>query len=227
MNKRKWLIISLIIGLLLVGVGAVGAQDEPLRRGERLAREVAQVVAEAIGLTREQVADRLLNGETLADIIEAQGGSVDAVTAEVVVALTDAINAAVENGDLTQKRADRLLERLDEVVARVINGELPRRAVERAVQLGVLHLAADETGLLPREIIVQLRDGSTLADILTENGVDVNTFINDAAERLDTRLDRLVERGRITQERADDLLAQFRARLTERINRPGGAGGEG
>lgn len=227
MNTRKWLIFISVIGLLAFGVSAVGAQDEPQGRGERLLREVAQVVADATGLTRDQLADRLMNGETLADIIEAQGGSVDAVTAEVVAAITEAINAAVENGDITQKRADRLLERLDEVVERVINGELPRRVVERAVQAGVLRLAADETGLLPREIIAQLRDGSSLADILTENGVDVNAFVNDAANRLDTRLDRLVERGRMTQERADQLLAQFRSRLAERINQPGEAGGEG
>lgn len=223
MNTRKFFLIALVIGLLVLGVSAVSAQAVPLAEGrvERLAREVVAAVAETLGLTSVQLTDRLLDGDTLVEIIAAEGSSVEAVSAEVVALLTERIHAGVENGDLTQRRADRLLERLSSAVERVIADGLPHRALERAAQISIIRLAADQTGLEPAEIRAQLRDGQTLAAILAANDVSVDTFINDAVSRLATRLDKLVGRGRITQERADEMAQQFRDRLAERINQVG------
>jgi hypothetical protein len=79
-------------------------------------------------------------------------------------------------------------------------------------------LAAEQTGLSPREIAAQLRSGTTLGELLTANGVDVNAFIDDVVEQADARLDQAVANGRITQERADEMLANLREHLTQRLN---------
>jgi hypothetical protein len=88
---------------------------------------------------------------------------------------------------------------------------------ERRIQLGVIRLAAEETGRSPREIRRELRAGTPLADILTENGVDVVAFTDEVVERVGARLNVLVADNRITQERADELLAEFREQFEARI----------
>lgn len=88
----------------------------------------------------------------------------------------------------------------------------------QVVRRGVLRLAAEETGLTVREIIGEIRSGKSLSDVLTEHGVDTVIFIDDAAAQLEQRLERAVTRGRISQEQADQMLSDFRERLTERLD---------
>lgn len=85
------------------------------------------------------------------------------------------------------------------------------------VRIGVLRLAAEQTGLTTREIVNQLNDGATLGTILTDNGVDVDAFAAEATERAEARLNLLVANDRITQEDADALLAQFQEQLDEAL----------
>ncbi|HRF96449.1 MAG TPA: hypothetical protein PLZ51_14685, partial [Aggregatilineales bacterium] len=41
----------------------------------------------------------------------------------------------------------------------------------------IVQVVVDATGLDPQDLMQQLRDGATLADIITANGGDVNTVI--------------------------------------------------
>ncbi len=85
------------------------------------------------------------------------------------------------------------------------------------VRVGVLRLAAEQTGLTTREIARQINGGATLSTVLADNGFDVDAFAAEATERAEARLNLLVANDRITQEVADDLLAQFVERLDEAL----------
>lgn len=222
---KKLLIAVVVIGMLALGVSAVGAQGEraPRRAAVDVTREVINAIAEAVGLKPVELIRQLRDGASLDEVITAQGGDVAAVQAEVTNILTARINEAVANGKLTQERADQLIERLGTAVEWVFSGEVRGSLAERLAQVAVLQMAADQTGLTRAELMAELRAGNSLADVLTVNGVDVNAFIDEAVTKLDTQLDKLVENGRIDQERADELLANFRERLTERINQVGPA----
>ncbi|NWG15957.1 MAG: hypothetical protein HXY41_04920 [Chloroflexi bacterium] len=222
---RKLLIAVVVIGMLALGVSAAGAQGEraPRRPGVDITREVINAIAEAVGLKPVELVQQLRDGASLNEVITAQGGDVAAVQAEVTNILTERVNEAVANGKLTQERADQLIERLGTAVERVFSGEVRDGLTERSAQVAVLQMAAEQTGLTRAELMAELRAGNSLADVLTANGVDVNAFIDEAVTKLDTQLDKLVENGRLAQERADELLANFRERLTERINQVGPA----
>ena len=43
--------------------------------------------------------------------------------------------------------------------------------------MGVLRQIAEKTGMRPIQVLAKLRDGITPAQLLTDNGIDVNTFI--------------------------------------------------
>jgi hypothetical protein len=191
----------------------------PLRQaGERI---LLEVVAEETGLRPVQILQQLRDGSTLTEIITANGGNVDETITAAVAAATERINEAVANGNMTQEQADTFINALQDVYTAAIDGELGRPRLEMMVGFGVVSLASEETGLTQREIVQELMDGKSLADVLAEHNVDVNAFIDTAVTQTEERLNQAVANGRITQDEADARLEQLRQTLTERITEVG------
>jgi urease gamma subunit len=234
MMFRKVALISVLIALLVAGVGVAGAQDGdpgpfdgPRGRGltgDRLFGELIELVTETTGLTPREVLSEIRDGATLAEVIEANGEDVSTFTTEAVALLTEQINEAVETGRITQERADMALANLEAHVTAALDGELSdglrSRFNERRPRpdggpgmadpllRGLINLVAEQTGLMPQEVVEQLRAGVEPATILTENGVEVDAFIETAIAEAEARYEQ------ITQER----LERLRDRLEELLN---------
>jgi uncharacterized protein (DUF433 family) len=220
LSNLEQLIIDGINGDLPAGDGA-----NPRRK---MGRALITIITDETGMDARNVLQAVRDGSTLAEVIEANGGSVDAVVATAVAQATERINEALANDKITQEQADNLLGSLEQTITDILNGEFERpmrdgerdRPGERRVVLGVLRQIAEETGLTVREIIPLLRDGATPAEILTDNGVDVDAFIDGLMVKAEERLATAVENGRLTQEQADERLDTIRTTLTDRLNNP-------
>jgi transposase-like protein len=70
-------------------------------------------LAKALGLSADKLFEQLRDGKSIADVAKAQGKSLDDVRASVKAATKTRLDKAVEDGDLTRKRADAMLARLD------------------------------------------------------------------------------------------------------------------
>jgi hypothetical protein len=70
--------------------------------------------AEALGISEAQLSKRLRNGRTLQQIAKAQGKDYADVKAAIRDAVKTELDAAVEDGTLTQQQADEMLEHLTE-----------------------------------------------------------------------------------------------------------------
>lgn len=81
-----------------------------------------------------------------------------------------------------------------------------------------LDAAAAETGIDAADILAQLQDGATLADIVTEAGGDVQVVIDAAVGSLTARVDDAVEDGLMAEARADLLIDNLEAAVTEAVN---------
>jgi polyhydroxyalkanoate synthesis regulator phasin len=79
-----------------------------------------------LGLGEDALRERLLAGESLAEIAEAEGRSVDGLKDVIVARMEARLDEAVEQGFLTRERADALLERMREHVDALVDGRLPR-----------------------------------------------------------------------------------------------------
>lgn len=234
MKIRKIAVMGVLVGAMALGVGAVSAQrpggDRPGERPQRPGRDmiVLQILAEQTGLEPRELMMQLRDGATLADLITANGGDVDAVVAEAVAQLTEQINTAVSDERLTQEQADQLLANLEANVTAIVNGEMPLSLGEgfggregRGEQRQALMDSITEaTGLTAQELLAQLREGKTLAEILTENGADVTAFIDQVIAEAETHLDEAVAAGRLTEEEKAERLEMLRQQLEERINNP-------
>jgi hypothetical protein len=62
--------------------------------------------------------------------------------------------------------------------------------------------------------------GESLSDIAADQGVDEDALIDLMLQRRSQMLQRAVERGRITQTEADDILAQSKEQIQERVEDP-------
>jgi hypothetical protein len=103
------------------------------------------------------------------------------------------------------------------------DGDRPRgRGDRHPILRGLHHVAAavtEATGLERADIVAQLAEGKTLAEVIAENGGDVETVKTELLAPLQERAAAAVENERITQERADELLANAGERIDALLNR--------
>ncbi len=202
--------------------GRMGQPGGMGQRGGRLAEDhqiyLMQAVMDATGLNLIEVSTQVRDGATLGEIVTANGGSIDAVAADALAGVTDAINQAVTDGRLTQEQADNAIAQLSTLYTSILNGEGRGQVMDRVMDVGIVQLAAEQTGLNAREIAQQLRDGASLSTLLTDNGVDVNAFVTEATERAQARIDLQVANDRLTAEQAAELMTQFAEELNQLLN---------
>jgi len=135
-KKFKMLLMGmLIVSLLTVGLtGTALAQDDGMDDatapdtgcwpGRMFGRSRGpsdgagmEAIAEALGMTAEELSTQLWGGKTLAELAETAGLDLqalrDAATAAQMEAMRESIQQAVEDGNMSQAQADWLLEGLD------------------------------------------------------------------------------------------------------------------
>ena len=79
--------------------------------------------ADYLGLTEAELHERLRNGQTLAEIAEAEGKSISGLKQALVAAAKDRLDQAVEDGRITAAQRDELLERIEAKIDALVNGE--------------------------------------------------------------------------------------------------------
>lgn len=195
-------------------------------------RGVVGALTEVTGLDPQEIAQQVRDGETIASLLEANGSSVDAVVSDLVAQATDRVNRAVEEDRLDEEQATMLLENLTTRLTDVLNGNgagiFNRIREERAgrtpsirddFQRGLLRQVVESTGLEAQDVLQQLRDGTTLGDVLTNAGVDVEVFIDEQVDALENRLETAVENGQMSQDVASARLQLLEAQLNDAMNR--------
>ena len=140
-------------------------------------------------------------------------------------ALSDALKKALENrvddavaqGRLTKEQGDALKQRIE-------SGDVPLFAGPRGFH-GDHHgfgrdldAAASYLGVTESDLRTQLESGKTLADVATAHGKSVDGLVDALVADFKQHLDRAVAAGRLTRADADQVLADVRQRVTDRVN---------
>ncbi len=146
--------------------------------------------------------------------------------------ITDALSGLVSDGSITQEQADEVAGTLSEAGVGVRGGGPEGGgAWGGGVRGGFgLDAAATALGMTEDELRTALEvDGTTLADVAEDQGVPVGTLVDALVTAAQERIADAVEDGRITQEQADERLADLEERITERVGSavPGGGHGPG
>ncbi|MFC2040518.1 hypothetical protein ACFLTW_05060 [Chloroflexota bacterium] len=135
-NKSKMLLLALTIVSIITAIFAAGvvSADEPettatpapvcseygVRFGPRAAFGLG-AVTDLVGLTPEEVAAERQAGKSLVDIAADNGVGEDELVAAVMAVKTEAVQAKVEAGVITQDQADLILARMQERTVEAVN----------------------------------------------------------------------------------------------------------
>ena len=210
-----------------------GTGDLPEGEGEgrgprgRHGAKHAEAIAEAIGVTPEQLQESRQAGQSVADVAAAQGVDIAVVEAAILSDIEEHLAEEVAEGELTQEEADEKLagaaERVTESVNRV-PGEGGERGPRGQRGFRNSETVTETLGLTADELQEARAAGQSLADVATAQGVDVDTLVQAIVDDVEEHLAEHVVEGELTQEEADEKLAGAEERVTERVNTAPGEG---
>ena len=174
-------------------------------RGEMLA-----AAAEALGVSEDDLRAALQDGQSIADVAEAEGVDIQVVIDALVANGTERLEEAI--GELPERMAD-LVEREG----------LPDRGGPGRGHFGHgqgigLEAAAEAIGISADDLRTELRDGSTIAEVATANDVDVQTVIDAVVAEASANLDEKVADGDLTEDEAAERKADLEERITAMVN---------
>jgi len=133
--------------------------------------------------------------------------------------MRDAIQTLVDDGTITADQADA-------VVAELI-ANAPDRGERRENREGRREARQDRRqapeavqellGLSPEELREQLRDGATLGDIATAQGIDPQDVVDAIVAEMAERVDAAVADGKLDADAAAERLAEAEQRVSDRV----------
>ena len=147
----------------------------------------------------------------------------DGTGRSAVERITEALSGLVSDGSITQEQAD-------EVAGTLSEAGIGERGGPGGGGRFDLAAAATALGLTEAELRTALEaEGTSLADVAEDQGVEVDTLVDALVAAAEERIAQAVEDGEMTQEQADEGLADLEQRVTDRVNsdRPGPHGRPG
>lgn len=193
--------VAMAVAAALGVAGVVGAQEPTPEPGVEQAAprgNFLQRVAEKLGITLEQLQSAIQS------------------------AALDAVDEAEAEGRITAEQADKARERIES--GQGLRGLFERRHERREhrrdlVRKGIVESAAEAMGMTFDELKAELQAGDSIADVAAEQGVSVDVVKEAITADAEAKLDEAVANGRITQERADELLSKLTEHLDDIVNR--------
>lgn len=165
--------------------------------------KIKAAVAEALGISVEELEAARAEGKTLADLADEYGVELDVVQAAIQAARDEALQQAVNDGIITQEQADNILSHHGQLGPLGHRGDRPRFGHGLRGEHSAM---AEKLGISVDELQAARAEGKTFADLAEERGIDLEEIRASMKEAHSEALQQAVERGRITQEQADEML---------------------
>ena len=93
--------------------------------------------------------------------------------------------------------------------------------------LHLMEAAAEVLGMPQDELMEQLRDGNSLAEVAEAKEMSVEDFKAALLDQVKAQLDELVAEGDLTQEQADEIFQNINENIDSIVNAERGLGGFG
>ncbi len=192
MKKFLVLTASLVAAsALVVGAGSAAAADTP---------SLGDAVASRLGLTGDQL------------------------RAAFKAELTARIDAAVAAGKLTPAQGAQLEERIANakglgIGIRKAFAARHKALVGRIAKANVRGPAATYLGMTRADLVTALESGKSLAQIAQSKGKGVDGLVTAIVAPAKARAAKAVANGKLTQQRADELIARLTDRVQQLVQR--------
>src|SRR5688572_23251297 len=171
----------------------------------RIGQHIVDLDAAAsyLSVTEDDLRTSLEDGDTLADVAQAEGKTVDGLVAALVAAAKADLDEKVEEGLLTEAQRTQILATLESRITDVVNNQVGFGLRGGPGEPGLRHsfidlgAAAAYLELTESELRTALEDGRTLADVAEAEGKSVDGLVAALVSAARERLDEAVEDGRL------------------------------
>lgn len=167
---------------------------------------------ELLNISAEQLKDEMKDGKTLVAIAKEHDVSEDQLKDFMVKEMTARIDKGVEEGRIPAEKAEQMKARMDQRVSDMINGKRPMHHGFRDSKLPALLNISHE------ELKKEMKDGKTLVTIAKEHDVSEQQLKDFIVKEMTERINKGVEEGRITTDRAEKMKANLDNRVSDMIN---------
>jgi len=172
--------------------------------------------AQALGLTTQQLQQKLSDGKTtIADVAKQQNVELSKVIAAMVAADQSRINNIVNN-PLPKFRGP------GGPGGPAAFGPNARPGFRGGMGIGPLSASIDDIakalGITTDQLMTDLKNGQSIADIAKSKNLDLNTVINTLVGDADARIDQAVKNGKLTQTQGDNLKSTVKTAITNLVN---------
>ena len=179
-----------------------------------------ETLAEVLGVDVETLRGEFAGGKSIADVAAEQGIELETVVDALIAEVESRLDEHVADGSLTEDEAADKLANAEAMISERVN-EVPKmgdrgHGFRRGAQLSATVL--DMLGVDAATLREAFAAGQTVADVASENGGDVNDIVSALVDERATHLAEHVADGSLTQEEADEKLADAEAMITERLN---------
>ena len=183
--------------------------------------------ANYLGLTQQQLLDKLRSGKSLADVAGDQNKSVDGLKTAIKDSVKADLDSAVKAGKLTQTEENNLLDKLNANIDDLVNnkgiGPLPGGpAMHGHFFLGPIgggfDAAAKYLGLTDPQLRSKLSSGKSLADIAGDENKSVDGLKTAIKNSVKSDLDSAVKAGKLTQSEENNILDKLNASIDDLVN---------
>lgn len=139
------------------------------------------------------------------------------------------IDARVAAGQMTAAQAQQAKDRINAATQIGLSFERGGKRHERGGAFGTVRkdtvqAVATKLGITPQALETELRSGKSLAEVAQARNVSRDELKATMRAALKTDLDQAVAAGKLTQARADAILAKFDQYVDRLIDRQGGRG---
>jgi uncharacterized protein YidB (DUF937 family) len=174
--------------------------------------------AEVIGIDEEALFSALEDGQTIAEVAQANG--VEAQT--VIDALLDAENAFIDEleaaGDVTAEEAAEWRAEVPTDTAEFVNEGGWDEFFFEEEGVDFISKAAEVIGIDEEALFSALEDGQTIADVAQANGASAQAVIDALVEAENAFIDELEAAGELTAEEAAEWRAEVPTYTAEFVN---------
>ena len=192
MTRIQKIAVGGVLVLAVSGAGAAVAATK-LRSPEQESRAVLNDVAGQLGVTPERLSNAFKT------------------------AMKNRIDQAVKDGRLTQAEATRMKEAIDRESVPMLGPGFRKERHFRGGP-GGLEEAAKFLGMTEAALRTQLESGKTLAQVARDRSKSVDGLVNAIVAEKKARIAQDVKDGRLSQARADELLARMKEHVTDMVN---------
>lgn len=223
MKKLRWtavvgLVLALVIGVIamagpLSSIALAGgpADGLPGQLHSPHALGPLGTVADTLDMSVPELLFALYTRyDSIADLATARRTNPDVVVQALVDNLAEHLSYA---DNLTQEQIDWILAQAERKATGFVYVEFPYGAA-----IDFLQPAADSIGISVDELVNELQDGKTIAEVAEANGADPTDVEQAIIDHKATTLDGAVDVGLLTETQADILLDLFSSKVPDIVN---------